>query len=146
MKGAIKPDHMPVNNYQLLILGFPPLTFTKISGLEDEIEKAKMPDRTVASGGNRAASEIVASMPLHHKAEQLIMETWFRESQDPVLPTYKKTGTLIVRSISGLVVSARALSGVWPFKRKDADMEMDNEGEIALVEWSISIDDVKPLP
>ena len=146
MKGAIRPDHIPVNKYQLLVLGLPPLTITELSGIEDTLQTATMPDRTVASGGNREASESTAMTPMHHKAEQLIWEAWYRESQDPVLPTYKKTATLVHQSISGAVVQAYQLVGVFPKKRKLPDLEMQNEGELSQVEWTLSIDDIVPLP
>jgi hypothetical protein len=145
MKGVIRPDHIPVNKYQLLIIGLPPLTFTEVSGIEDELETADMPDRTVASGGNRKASEFTAMLPMHHSTEQAAMESWFRESQDPVSPSYKKAGTLVHSSISGITVKTFQLVGVFPFKRKLPDLEMVNEGEMAAVEWSFKVDDTLPL-
>jgi hypothetical protein len=58
MKGAIAPDHIPVNKYQLLVAGVIPLTITEVSGIEDELQTTELPDRTVASGGNRGPSEV----------------------------------------------------------------------------------------
>lgn len=145
MKGAIKPDHIPVNKYTLTVLGLPPLTPVEISGLEDELETAEMPDRTVATGGNRKASEFTMMIPQHHLTEQAAMELWFREGQDPVSPTYKKVATLIAKSLTGNVTVTRSLIGVFAKKRKDPDKEMKNEGEIALVEWTMSVDDILPV-
>lgn len=145
MKGAIQADHIPVNKYQLLILGMPPLTPTEVSGLEDELQTAEMPDRTRVSGGNRGPSEFTIMLPEHHLVEQAAMEAWFRESQDPVLPTYKKVGSMVSQSISGNTTVTKSLVGVFPTKRVMPDREMENEGELALVEWTLSVDDILPI-
>ena len=145
MKGAIDPNHIPVNKYELLVLGQPAFTFTEVSGIEDEIQKSEMPDRTVVSGGNRGANEFTTMLPLHHRTQQAAMELWFKMGQDPVSPGYKKAATLIHKSISGTVIASFAVTGLWPFKRKNPDLEMANEGELAQVEWSFSADDIVPL-
>lgn len=145
MKGVIKPDHIPVNKYQLLAAGLPPLVFTKVSGMEDELESVDLPDRSVASGGNRKSTELTVMLPLHHTTEQAAMEGWFRESQDPVSPTYKKQGTLVMQSLSGLTVKSFQMKDVFPTKRKLPDLEMVNEGEMAEVEWTLKVTDLQPL-
>ena len=145
MKGAIQPDHIPVNNFELLILGLPPLTPVEISGLEDELQTTDLPDRTTASGGNRGPTEFEIQLPMHHLLEQAAMEAWLIEAQDPVSPTYKKVGTLIHKSISGVVLRTYSLVGAYTNKRTLPDLEMENEGEIALVGWNIKVDDMKPI-
>lgn len=145
MKGAIKPDHIPVNKYQLLFIGLPQLTPVEISGLEDELQTTELPDRTRASGGNRGPSEFTIKLPMHHLVEQAAMELWFLSSQDPVSIAYKKAGTLIHQSISGITLKTYSLIGSFPSKRVLPDLEMKNEGEAALVEWTISVDDVLPI-
>lgn len=144
MKGDIQPDHIPTNKYSLVVAGLPPLTFMEISGLEDEIVTSELPDHTIASGGQHMASEFTATMPEHHIVEQAAMESWFAESTDPVLPSYKKTATLIAYSISGAIASSKTLIGVFPKKRTMPDREMANEGEIAAVEWTLSVDQILP--
>lgn len=145
MKGEIQGDHMPVNKYVLQVLGLVPLTATEVSGIEDELETTELPDRTVASGGNRKATEWTMMLPMHHTAEQAAMELWYRESQDPVSPTYKKPVTLTHQSLSGNATRNFSLVGVFPKKRVLPDLEKLNEGEIALVEWTMSTDDILPL-
>lgn len=145
MKGVIQGDHIPVNKFQLLVPGLPPLVITELSGIEDELETADLPDRTRASGGNRKATEFTMMIPMHHTVEQAAMELWFRESQDPVSPTYKKAGTLVHQSISGTTIRTFTLIGVFPTKRALPDLEMVNEGEMAGVEWSMSADDIEPI-
>jgi hypothetical protein len=145
MKGAILPDHIGVNKYQLLINGVAPLTLTEATGLEDELQTTELPDRTRASGGNRGPSEIEVKIPMHHLIEQAAMELWFKESQDPVAPTYRRAATLLHFSISGVVIRSYSLLGVFPSKRVNPDLEMANEGELALVTWTLSVDDILPL-
>jgi hypothetical protein len=62
-----------------------------------------------------------------------------------VLPTYKKVGTLICKSISGNTTMTKSLVGVFPTKRVMPDLEMENEGELAMVEWTLSVDDILPI-
>lgn len=145
MKGEIKPDHMPVNKYELQVAGLVTLTAVEISGLEDELQTIELPDRTVASGGFRKATEFKIMLPLHHAAEMTGMEVWYREAQDPITPTYKKPCTLIHKSLSGSKSRSYTLLGVFPKKRTLPDLEKKNEGEMALVEWMMSVDDVIPL-
>lgn len=145
MKGVIDPDHIPVNKYSFKILGLLDLTPIEIGGMEDELETTDLPDRTRASGGSRGSSEITLMLPAHHTVEQAAMEVWFRESQDPVLPTYKKTVTLIMTSVSGANDRSFTLVGVFPTKRATPDLEMANEGEMAGIEWTLSVDDIIPI-
>lgn len=144
MKGAIQPNHMAVNKFQLLVLGLPPLTVTECSGIEEELQTVDMPDRTVASGGNTGPVEFTLMMPMHHTVEHAAMEAWFRESQDPVLPTYKKAASLMHKRIGPGLGKTYQLINVFPKKRKLPDLEMANEGELALVEWTMSADAVLP--
>lgn len=146
MKGKILPDHIPVNKFQLLVIGLPILTITEISGLEDELEIVTLPDRTKATGGNSIPSEFTVMTPAHHMIEQKAWEKWYKEGKEPVSPTYKKTATLVMRSLSGQLALTRSLVGLFVSKRKDPDGEMANEGEMATVEWTLQVDDILPLP
>jgi len=145
MKGAVQSGHIPVNNYTLLIVGMPPILFTEISGLEQETDKVTLPDRTVASGGNEKPSEFTGSTFEHHTVELAALEIWRREGIDPVVPTYKKVGTLIKRDIHGAIKSTRTLIGLWITKRSDSDLELANEGEPAMIEWSFSVDKIESI-
>ena len=144
MKGSIKPNHIPVNKYQFLVVGLPPLTPTEISGMEETLQAVDLPDRTKASGGNTVPVEFTIMLPAHHKIEQAAMELWFRESQDSVSPTYKKPATLLMNPIGSGLPLVRQLLGVFPTKRKDPDLDMANDGELAKVEWTLSADQVIP--
>ena len=145
MKGAVLPKHIPVNNYELIIVGLPPILFTQVSGLEDETESVNLPDRTRASGGNSGPIEFTALSFEHHTTELAALELWRRQGKDPVDPLYKKVGTLIKRNISGELVTTRSLFGLWITKRKDADLDLANEGEPAMIEWTLSADKVESI-
>lgn len=143
LKGAILSGHIPVSKFKFLFLGVPPLTIIKEGGFEEELEVAEMPDRTVHSSGQTKATELVVEIPMHHSIEQAAMEVWYAMSKDPVVPGYKRDGTLIHESVSvvGLPV-VYALHGTFPKKRKVPEMDMANEGDMAVVEWTLSVDDV----
>jgi len=144
MKGDIRPDHIPINKWDLLVLGMPRFTITEQSGIEEELETTDLPDKTRASGGNSMPVEFTAKMSMHHLEEQAAMELWFASCKDPVSPLYKKNATLIHKSISGIVLKTYSLIGLFPTKRVLPDLDKANEGELATVEWTFSAD--LPLP
>lgn len=146
MKGSVKPNHIPVNNFELIVIGLPPILFTEISGLEDETQTVDLPDRTKASGGNdTGAKEFTGSMFEHHTVERAAMELWFKQGRDPVDPLYKKAGTLIKRDISGAVASTTTLVGLWVTKKGTPDLDLANEGDPAMLEWTFSADSALPV-
>ena len=61
IKGAIQSGHAPRNKYRLIMVGLPPLTPTRVSGLESDTEAVELPDRTTASGGNEGIITFVLS-------------------------------------------------------------------------------------
>lgn len=141
LKNLVKPNHVPMNKYELLVLGLPSILFTQVSGIEQETQKVDLPDRTSASGGQAAPFEITAMLPLHHDAELAAIEAWYKEGQDPVTATYKKTGTMIYKAIDDTVARSYSLLGMWISKLKYPDTEMANEGELAQVEVTFTVDD-----
>ena len=143
MKGAIQADHIPVNKYELTVVGLPvQLTPTAISGLEDKLTRVTLPDRTAATGGVRDPGTFTVSIPSHHTEQIAAMEVWFQEGKDPVLPTYKKVATLIMSSVSGGKDRSFTIFGCWCMGRTTPDLEMENEGEAAIEEWELSFDDM----
>ena len=145
MQGTVQPNHIPVNNYELIVVGLPPIVFVTLAGFDDETEAVDLPDRTKASGGNGKPVEFTGTTFEHHLAEKAALEFWFREGRDPVTPTYKKVGTLIKRDIGGNIASTNSLTGLWIMKKKGADLDLSNEGEPAMIEWSFSADSVLPI-
>lgn len=145
MKGVIKKDHIPLNKFQLLVLGLPDFTFTAVSGIEEELDVTDLPDRTRASGGRTAPVEFTVMLPMHHIVEQAAMELWYAQSKDPVAVDYQKQGTLILPSISGNTIRTYSLIDLFPSKRGLPEFEMDNEGEMAAVEWTLNANEVLPI-
>ena len=142
MRGQIRPDHIALNQYQLIVVGLPPLTIVTISGIEEELEAVELPDRTMASGGHTGTVELTIGIPMHHLVEQAAMEVWWRQAQDPVSPVYKLPATLIHQSISGNAFRSFTLLGVFVKGRNLPDLELVNEGEMAVVEWVLNADQI----
>jgi len=145
MKGVIKPDHIPVNNYELIILGMPALTPVSVSGIEDETNTVDLPDKTSASGGTSEPVEFTVGIPMHHETEIAAMDIWLQEGRDPVSPLYKKAGSLIYKSISGNTLRSYSVIGVQNKKRTLPDAEMENEGDMAVVEYLLRADQILPI-
>lgn len=145
IKGKIKPDHIPVNKYMLILETLPLImTLTNIGAIEEDLDRVDLPDRTRASGGNTKAIETTIKQPMHHSAEVAQMEGWFEECQDPVSINYKKVGSLLGISLSGETIRSYALDGVFLTKRALPEWSMENEGDMAEIEWGLSIDDIMP--
>jgi hypothetical protein len=145
MKGEVQADHIPVNKFTLKVVGLLDIYLSTVSGIEDELQTIDLPDRTKASGGNRSATEFTAMQPIHHTAEVVAMEAWFKEGQDPISPTYKKPCTLIMQSLSGQKSRSYTLIGVFVSKRALPDLDKSDDGEMAQIEWTFSVDDLLPL-
>ena len=144
MKMVLLPDHIPVNNFDLIVVGGPPvLQFVTIDGFDWELDTVDLPDRTKASGGATKAIEFMATHPKHHVVEDVFLQAWFTEAQLG-LPTYKKPASLLNNSISGLQVRTWNLIGMFPTKQKTADLDIGNEGEMNVTEWTFVAD--LPIP
>lgn len=135
MEGVLLPDHIALNNYELIVTGMPKFTFTAISGIDEELETVDLPDRTPASGGHRKPVEFTAKQPMHHVPEVKALELWYKSAQEPVLPIYQKTGMMVMYSISALGLKMYMLTHLFPCGMKLPDTSMDNEGELAEIEW-----------
>lgn len=149
MKGVIQEDHIPLNKFILSVSGIGvDLIFTAVSGIEEELDVAEMPDRTVATGGRTKPVEFTCMLPLHHEVEQKAMEEWYAQTHgDGRSPNvdlaYKRTGTLRLPSISGAIQVTFVLDELFPSGRALPDFEMENEGEMAQVEWKFRASDIR---
>lgn len=144
-KGIVQPNHIPVNNFELIVVGLPPILFTTVSGFDEETQSVEMPDRTMVTGGNSTAVEFEGTTFEHHSNELPFLELWRTEGVDPVSPTYKKVGTLIKRKIDGTVGTTRTLFGLWVKNRSNPDLDLANEGEPAMITWTFSADKVESI-
>lgn len=144
LKGKVQGDHMPLNKYQLSIVGLPTIDFITVAGLESEVDTVDLPDRTKATGGQIGTSELTVAVPSHHEAQIFAMEIWLQEAQDPVTITYKKGGILTLKSNSGQAERVWVLAGVFCSKRSIADMGIENVGELATTEYTLMCDEISP--
>ena len=142
IKGKILPNHIPVNNYELQVIGLPALVLTEVGGISEELDVVDLPDRTKASGGNTQAVEFTITQPSHHNLEVEAMEAWFSEGKDPVSATYKKSGLIIKRNNAGDIVRTYTLTGMFVMSRGTADLSLEDEGSMDTIEWGMSADEV----
>lgn len=145
LKGTMQTDHLAANKYQFIVEGLPSLTPITVSGIPDELGTVDLPDRTRASGGETGATEIVITLPGHHDTEIAAMEAWYKECKGDVSPTYKKSATLIVKSISGAKQRAWALMGVFVTRRSTPDFDMTDDGAQVNIEYALSCDELLPI-
>lgn len=146
MKGVLQPDHIPLNKYELTSVITRTIVFTEISGIEEELQVTELPDRTFASGGNTMPVEFTVKVPMHHSVDVNAMETWFQMGQGKVLPGYKQSATLIQTSLSGKTKRVYALSGVFVSARSLPDLSMEDQGDMAIVEFTLRADDIEFIP
>ena len=139
-KFVIQDDHIPVNNYTLIINGLPPITFTSVGSLEQEIEWVELPDKTQASTGRTKPGEVEVKLPAHHLTDYAAMETWALEGQDPITPGYKKSGNLKFYSGTLLKQLNVTIIGVFICKGATPEGEMANEGEEADLTYTLKWD------
>lgn len=145
LKNKIQPNHIPLNKFDLIVVGGPVLTPVSISGIEEELEVVDLPDRTVASGGNTKAIEFDMGLPMHHIVEQAFMESWFVDAQNQ-LPGHRKSGSLIHKAVSPIALGRTyTLIDLMPSKRALPDLEMVNEGEVAVVVWTMKGNQILPV-
>lgn len=145
IKGVIQADHVQLNKYQLLVAGLPPILFTEISGIEEELQTTVTPDQVPQTGGRVGPIEFDVTIAMHHNLDRAAMELWYREGFDPVSPFHKKLGTLIGFSQSRLNQPAWSIHTLFPFKRGLPDWAIENEGEMAGVTWGMKASEIFPL-
>lgn len=145
LKFAIQPDHIPVNNYALIVNGLQPITFVSVGALEKELDTVDLPDRTTASTGRTKAGETEVSVPAHHTVEVAQMEQWFTEGKDPIDPNYKKVATLTMISGTRQINKVFTLVQCYVSKGGTPDLEMNDDGEMAVMKYTIKWDDILGL-
>lgn len=144
MKGKIQSNHVSKNNYELQVIGLPPITFIEVGDISETLDKVDLPDRTRASGGTKQAGDFPVMVPSHHDVEVAAMEAWFKEAQDPVSPTYKKAGILTKKGIDGSVIRSYTFSGLFVSERNMTAVSLENEGEMDAIEYLLNFDDIIP--
>lgn len=145
IKDVIEENHAQVNKYALSILpGVGSPVFISISGLEEELDATEMPDRTVRSGGRKKPVEFDVVQPAHHDVEVAAMEQWYVDCQDPVQPGHLKVGMLTIFDQQGRPRRKRTLVKLWNKKRVETDLELENDGDMATITWTLQCDEILP--
>jgi len=148
IKRVLLPNRVQTNKYAMKVPGYKDMTLTSIGSLETELDDNEMPDRTRVTGGRQKAVEFDISVPAHHRIDILQCESWLTECTEPVTPTHKKVATILffheqLRDIPGLKYF---LEGVKIQKRATPEGELDNDGEMAVVTYTLTADEVTFLP
>ena len=145
IKNVLKPNRVQVNKYQLTVQpGVGSVLFISIGGLEEELDAVDLPDRTSRSGGREKPVEFEVVQPMHHDLEVLAMEVWWRMCKN-TLPLYLKLGILVCFDEWGVPRRKYTLPNIWISKRKHSDLELDNDGEMATITWTLKADQVVPM-
>lgn len=140
MKYGLAPNPILTTNYKLQIVGAPPIPFVSVGGLEQEIPKVELPDKTSHSSGRTNPGETEVAVPAHEAVAITYMNIWFAQGKDPIIPGYKKTGLLTVDSGNMLSIFARTMIGCWVSKEGTPDVAMGEDGEMAVIKYNISYD------
>lgn len=148
MKGVLREDHIPSNKFTLsvpLVAGgqFTPISVT---GFDRKVGVVDLPDRTKATDGVSKAINFEMTLPAHHSDEIAAMELWFRESQDPVSPLYKKPGVFTQESLTGRIVRKWELIGLWTSGPKNDDSKLADEGTMVTITYQMHCDDAVYVP
>lgn len=144
IKNVIKENRVPVNKFKLVVQpGVGEITLVSVSGIEEELDATELPDRTVRSGGRSKPFEPEIVQPMHHDIEVLAMESWYNMCKF-TLPGYLKIGVLIQFDEYGFPRRKYTLQSLWIKKRVHSDLELDNEGEMSVLTWTLSADQLLP--
>jgi len=145
IKNVIPENRIPVNKYALIVQpGIGEITLTSIGGLEEELDAPELPDRTVRSGGRAKPGETDIVQPMHITEEVALMEGWYALCK-LALPGYLKNGVLVQFDESGrFPVKRWTLPNSWLKKRAHSDSELDNDGEMSTITWTLSYDEIRP--
>lgn len=142
MKHVIEEDHIRVNKYRIDVVGLPDITATSVGSIERETDSVDLPDRTTASGGRVKPGELEIAVPAHHTQEIAAMDSWREEAHDPVSPTYKKAASTTMLSGTTINQMTKNLVGVWLSKDGTPDLEMGDDGEMAVIKYTMKWDNV----
>jgi hypothetical protein len=143
LKGVIQKDIIPGNEYKLIVDNVE-IICTELSGFEEALQTAELPDGTVATTGRTDATEFTVSVPYHHEDDIAFMDSWWAACKTPVQAAAYKTATAVASSSSGAVTRTSTATGCFIKNRKSPDFSMGDGGtEMTVVEYTISADEVE---
>lgn len=144
IKNVIPENRIPVNKYALIVQpGVGEITLVSIGGLEEELDAPELPDRTVRSGGRAKPGETDIVQPMHITEEVNLMEAWYALCK-LALPGYLKNGVLVQFDEAGrFPVKRWTLPNSWLKKRAHSDSELENDGDMSTITWTLSYDEIR---
>lgn len=145
LKGKIEEKHYPLNKVQLLVSGLPEIVITTTDDIEENLTVVTMPDRTKRSGGQTDAIEFTGMLPMHHEAQRLALDFWYKQGKDPVQDGYRKAGSLVFTRVDGRILPFE-FTNLWISGRTVPGSDMSNDGEAAILTYKFQADEITPVP
>ena len=139
-KYVLSPNPILTTNYRLQVVGLPEIPFVTIGGLEAEIPKVELPDKTQVSSGRTNPGETEVAVPAHEAVAVAAMNAWHEQGQDPINPSYKKTGNMVIDSGNFMSTYTKTMIGIWVSKEGTPDVAMGEDGEMAVLTYTICYD------
>lgn len=140
LKGVIPKDIIAANKFTLAIDNVE-IVAVSVSGIEENLQVAELPDGTKASGGRTEASETTIVIPQHVTQSRQVMDLWWQSCKDPVQPDAYKNITVTGTSSTGANTSVSTLIGVFITSRKSADYALEDGSTMTVIEYTCSVDD-----
>jgi len=142
IKNIIEENRIQTNKFTMdWQPGIGTITLISVGELEEELDKAELPDRTVRSGGRGKPIEFDVVQPAHHDSGEVqAMEDWYRDCKDPVAPDHLKIGTYTKFDQQGAPRRTLALDNCWLSKRVESESDLDNDGDMATITWTVNAD------
>ena len=140
LKGVIPKDIIAGNKFTINVDNTEILAVS-ISGIEETLEVAELPDGTAASAGRTGVSESTIVIPQHVTESKTFMDAWWLACKDPVQPGAYKNITVTGTSSTGAIVSTDTLLGVFIKGRKSADYSLEDGSTMTVLEYTVSVDD-----
>jgi len=149
-KGTIGQDYVPTNACIFHVDGIPrAITCTTTGDLEQEIVSPDMPDNTSRSAGVTRPIEFDINVPMHHIYEIELLDLWHEQCLDLVSPLAYRTCVMTYTSHFGQMVLTVPLENTHISKRKLPGTDASNDGEMAVVTYTLKCDTVGkiiPIP
>lgn len=142
LKGVIQQNHVQDNKFALTMVGMIPIVVLSVGAIEEEMDASDLADRSHRSGGRTKPVQFPITTPMHHTAERLAMELWYRQGKDPISPLHLKVGALMAYTQSGIPFVKYSLINCWLKGRALPEFNLDSEGAMAELTWTVSADEL----
>jgi hypothetical protein len=146
IKGVIQANRVMDSKYRAVIQpGVGDVLFTSIDGLGEELDTSELPDRTAVSGGRSKPGELECIQPIHQRPDYPLMLAWYNACK-ATIPGYKKLGTITLLTDAGPPSVMHTVRGMFISAWKQAILELEGEGKMVVVTWTIKFDNLISTP